>query len=66
MSKLPIVLLLALSGAPLLFSGCAGTDQQQTQAAAAGQEPVSNIPWNRPEKWEGPGVLGGQMNPQAN
>jgi hypothetical protein len=23
---------------------------------------VSTIPWNRPEKWEGQGPLGGMMN----
>jgi len=23
---------------------------------------VSSIPWNRPAKWEGPGVLGGQLS----
>lgn len=25
---------------------------------------VSTQPWNRPQKWEGPGVLGGMMNTQ--
>lgn len=25
---------------------------------------VSNIPWNRPEKWEGQGAMGG-FNPQS-
>ena len=25
---------------------------------------VSTIPWNRPEKWEGQGPMGGMMNQQ--
>jgi len=28
------------------------------------QERVSTIPWNRPEKWESQGPLGGMMNSQ--
>lgn len=50
----------------LLLTGCAGTDDAdapssfQTGAATANNEqPVSDIPWNRPEPWEGQGQLGG-------
>ena len=43
--------LLILAGA-----GCASTDDQQQQNPNA-----STIPWNRPEKWEGQGPMGGMM-----
>ena len=44
-----LFLLIALAATALLGSGCATTDEQN----------VSSIPWNRPEKWEGQGPLGG-------
>jgi hypothetical protein len=47
-----VLLLLAVSG---LFSGCA-TDDDPTR--------VSTIPFNRPERWEGQGPMGGMM-PQS-
>lgn len=43
-----IFLLLLLTGAALA-GGCASTNEND----------VSSIPWNRPEKWEGMGSLGG-------
>lgn len=39
----------------LAFGGCA-TDEK-TEANHAG----SNLPWNRPATWEGPGVMGSMM-----
>jgi nitrous oxide reductase accessory protein NosL len=39
------------------LAGCAATED--TATARPG---VSTIPWNRPAKWEGGGVLGGQMS----
>ena len=39
------------------LTACAGTEE--TNTARPG---VSTIPWNRPAKWEGGGVLGGQMS----
>ena len=39
----------------LTLSGCASTEPQDPDR-------VSNIPWNRPEMWEGLGALGG-FNP---
>ncbi len=39
------------------LAGCAGTED-----TAASRPGVSTIPWNRPAKWEGGGVLGGQMS----
>ena len=53
-----IVALLILLAAALGFSGCA-SDQPQDP------DRVSSIPWNRPERWEGQGPLGG-FAPQSN
>ena len=52
-------LLAALLAACLAASlpGCAGTEDIATSRPG-----VSTIPWNRPAKWEGGGVLGGQMS----
>ena len=53
----------SLAVALLVFcaAGCA-TDQDQSQ-----QNPnASNIPWNRPQTWEGQGMLGGfNQGPQG-
>lgn len=46
---------LLLAAAVLLIGGCASSDQSESQQAG------SNLPWNRPEKWEGPGVMGSMM-----
>ena len=55
MRFLPAVLLaLALIAG---LAGCATTEDTATSRPG-----VSTIPWNRPAKWEGGGVLGGQMN----
>lgn len=34
----------------------------QTEEARSTNEAGGTLPWNRPEKWEGPGVLGSQMS----
>jgi len=45
----------------LAASGCASDEQQQQQNANA-----SSIPWNRPQSWEGQGMLGGfNQGPQG-
>jgi hypothetical protein len=36
------------------FVSCA-----DTRPKPEGQDQVSSIPWNRPEKWEGQGMMGG-------
>ena len=41
---------------PSLRAGCASQEQQQANANQ------STIPWNRPQSWEGGGMLGG-FNP---
>jgi hypothetical protein len=51
-TRVRALLLLVVSG---LFSGCA-TDDDPTR--------VSTIPFNRPERWEGQGPMGGMM-PQS-
>jgi hypothetical protein len=38
----------------LCAAGCASNDQQAQQNPNA-----STIPWNRPQSWEGQGMLGG-------
>jgi hypothetical protein len=42
-----------------LFSSCADTGSKERS-----EDRVSTIPWNRPEKWEGAGALGGFMPPR--
>jgi hypothetical protein len=49
-----LFLLLMLAGAGLL-GGCASGDKKEDP------DRVSTIPWNRPEKWESQGGLGGFM-----
>jgi len=41
--------------AALALGGCALEETPESQHAG------SSLPWNRPEKWEGPGVLGSSM-----
>jgi hypothetical protein len=47
-----LLLLLAISA---LLAGCASEEVKDDPNR------VSTIPWNRPEKWEGQGALGGFM-----
>lgn len=42
----------------LLLPACAPQSEEERSAHAAG----GTLPWNKPEKWEGPGVLGSQMS----
>ena len=53
------LLMFLLLPAGALLSGCASDDQP------ADPNRVSTIPWNRPEKWESQGGLGGFM-PNSN
>ena len=39
----------------VLLSACASDQPEDPNR-------VSTIPWNRPEKWEGQGPMGGMMN----
>jgi hypothetical protein len=50
------LLLLALTIAGLC--GCQATTPPQSEASQRG---LSTIPWNRPAKWEGGGMMGSQM-----
>jgi hypothetical protein len=47
--RLPLILLVAG------FSGCATTEPPKQD------DRVSNIPWARPESWEGQGAFGGML-----
>lgn len=47
------VALLATAG---LLTGC-----QSPKGADLDRPRESSIPWNQPQSWEGPGVLGSQM-----
>jgi hypothetical protein len=40
------------------LTGCASSEEEDPNR-------VSNIPWNRPEKWEGQGPLGSMMNQEG-
>ena len=55
MKRLLLLALLAACGAGL--TACTTTEE-----TASTRPGVSTIPWNRPAKWEGGGVLGGQMS----
>lgn len=52
-----LALVLLAAGLVAGLAGCAGTEDPVTSRPG-----VSTIPWNRPAKWEGGGVLGGQMS----
>lgn len=53
-----LALALLASVVSLALTGCE-TASSQTDAAHRG---MSTIPWNRPAKWEGGGMLGSQLN----
>lgn len=55
-----IRLLVAALFAACMVAGLAGC--AETEDTATTRPGVSTIPWNRPAKWEGGGVLGGQMS----
>lgn len=46
---------IALAVVSVLLPSCASDHQEDPDR-------VSTIPWNRPEKWEGQGPLGGMLN----
>ncbi len=46
--------LLFIAGAACLFGGCTPKEPEDPNR-------VSTIPWNRPERWESQGPLGGMM-----
>jgi hypothetical protein len=50
------ILVLLLAAAILVLLPSCASDQPEDPNR------VSTIPWNRPEKWEGQGPLGGMMN----
>ena len=55
--KRPLLAALLATCMVAALAGCAGTEDPATSRPG-----VSTIPWNRPAKWEGGGVLGCQMS----
>lgn len=49
------ILLIAVSASTLLLSSCA----ESTSETKRSSDQVSTIPWNRPERWEGQGMMPG-------
>jgi hypothetical protein len=44
----------------LVQTGCSNTDTSQSAGNVdANGQPVSSVPWNKPEEWETTGQLGG-------
>ena len=50
-------LLLILSTCSLFFVSCASSKE----STGTETDRVSNIPWNKPQSWEGGGALGGAL-----
>jgi len=48
-----IAQILVLAGSIAAFSSCASTETPPAQQTPAFGEPVSTIPWNQPQRWEG-------------
>jgi hypothetical protein len=49
---------IALFGLALVgLTGCASTESKDP--TMEGREKYSTVPWNKPQNWEGKGVLGG-------
>lgn len=53
-------LILSLCAAGILAT-LAGCETSTPPASEASKRGLSTIPWNRPAKWEGGGMLGSQM-----
>ena len=47
-----------LLAALVLLTGCASTSEDTTKE---GRPKYSTVPWNKPQTWEGKGVLGGMV-----
>jgi len=52
-------LILVAAFGTVLLGGLAACSSTEKDPNAVTTEPVSTIPWNRPQNWEGKGVLGG-------
>lgn len=51
---------LLVTGVVLLCAaGCASSSRE-----TSGDEEISQLPWSRPQSWEGQGMLGGMVPPQ--
>lgn len=55
-----ICLFLILLPAAFISSGCTSADTNPSGGTVdANGQPVSSVPWNKPESWETSGQLGG-------
>ena len=45
----------------VIVGGLAACSSTPKDPHAVTSEPVSTIPWNRPQSWEGKGMIGGMM-----
>lgn len=59
LKKLCFLFFVAMSA--LLLGSCSDTSETKQNSS---NSQVSSIPWNRPEKWEGTGMLPGGMGTQ--
>lgn len=53
-------ILLLLAACTVMFTGCSSAPKKEESAKEdADGEKVSTLPWNKPEKWEKTGNIGG-------
>jgi len=52
-----LFLVIIVAGLSLMTGGCASDAPKSDDT-----NHVSSIPWNRPEQWEGQGMMGGMLN----
>lgn len=53
-----VFLLFVVAASSLMMGGCASDAPKTNELGAR----PSTIPWNRPERWEGQGAMGGMLN----
>jgi hypothetical protein len=51
-------------GCVLVISGMSGCASTQPQTASNPDDDLSTLPWNRPQRWEGAGMMGGFLPQQ--
>ena len=54
-----------LFAAALLILGACGCASDQPASQQGNNPNQSDIPWNRPQNWEGTGMMGGFMNQEG-
>jgi hypothetical protein len=56
LGALRAAVLAAVAASALVLGGCASN-----RDGSSGSDEVSQLPWSRPQSWEGQGMLGGMM-----